>query len=69
MDVDTTESTMAQKLRSKLKRKRSNEQLMLRHSLKRTMLTKDLIYSPPTTEKMWPPNAFDVNMNISVSLK
>lgn len=52
----------------KLKRKRSSEFFMLRHSLKRKMYEKDVQYKP-ATGKMWPTNACDVNMTISVSRK
>lgn len=74
MDVDT-EFVVTQSIRStacgplaKLKRKRSSEHLMLRHTLKRKVFVKDSQYTPNDAE-ICSSKVHDVNMNISVSVE
>lgn len=71
MDVDSV-LTAAHGPISKLKRKRSSEQLMLRKTGKSKVFLQDLQYSAADEQPndgMWSSNVYDVNMNISVSVK
>lgn len=56
----------------KLKRKRSSEHLMLRKTVKSKVFLQDLQHEPANgpspNSGMWPSDACDVNMNISVSV-
>lgn len=71
MDVDGELAAACGRI-SKLKRKRSSEQLMLRKTVKPKVFLQDLHASTAngssSNDAMWSSNVCDVNMNISVSI-
>lgn len=67
MEVDSVHSAVFKPV-TKLKRKRSSEQLRLRHVEKQKVFLQDSRYSSGNQQKWWSSNVHYVSVNISVSL-